>query len=199
MLSQPDITSLLLDWGEGDGAALDKLTPLVYQELNRIARRYMRRERPGSTLQTAALINEAYLRLIDYQRVRWQDRTHFFALAAQAMRRILIERARARSREKRGGGLQRVSLDEAADLVATQADDLMALDDALSRLEEIAPRKARIVELRYFGGLTIDEAAQVVRVSTPTVEREWRAAKAWLHKTISEEIRGDLRARPQGR
>lgn len=151
----------------------------------------MRRERPGNTLQSSALINEAYIRLVDYRKMQWQDRAHFFAVAAQAMRRILVERARSRRRDKRGGAAQKVSLDEAADLSAERAADLIALDDAMTQLSAIAPRKVEIVELRYFGGLNIDEAAQVLGVSSPTVQREWRAAKAWLYRTISEGIRDE--------
>jgi len=184
--SQNDITGLLLDWGSGDKAALDKLIPLVYKELRQLAHQYMRRERAGNTLQTSALINEAYIRLVDYKRMRLQDRAHFLAIAAQAMRRILVERARSRSRHKRGGGVQQVSLDEAANLVANRADGIIALDQALTELFAIAPRKGQVVELRYFGGLNIDETAEVLGVSSPTVQREWRAAKAWLYKAITE-------------
>lgn len=185
-LSQNDITGLLLDWGCGDKAALDKLIPLVYKELRRLAHQYMRRERAGHTLQTSALINEAYIRLVDYNRMRWQDRAHFYAVAAQAMRRILVERARSRSRHKRGGGAQQVSLDEAADVVADRAYGIIALDQALTELFAISPRKGQVVELRYFGGLNIDETAEVLGISSPTVQREWRAAKAFLYKAISE-------------
>jgi RNA polymerase sigma factor (TIGR02999 family) len=191
-LSQNDITGLLLDWGSGDRAALDKLIPLVYKELRRMAHQCMRRERAGNTLQTSALINEAYIRLVDYNRMRWQDRAHFYAVAAQAMRRILVERARSRSRHKRGGGAQQVSLDEAADVVADvvadRASGIIALDQALTDLFAISPRKGQVVELRYFGGLNIDETAEVLGISSPTVQREWRAAKAWLYKAISESI-----------
>lgn len=151
-----------------------------------MARREMRRERPGDTLQTTALINEAYLRLVDYVRVRPRDRTHFFAIAAQAMRRILIERARNRRSAKRGSGAQKVSLDEAADVSNQRAADLVALDEALTNLAAIDPRKAKIVELKYFGGLTIEETAEVLDVSTPTVERDWHMAKIWLHREISK-------------
>lgn len=185
-VSQKDITGLLLDWSSGDKAALDKLIPLVYKELHRIAHRYMRRERIGNTFQTSALINEAYIRLVDYKKMRWQDRAHFFAVSAQAMRRILVDRARSRRRDKRGGTGQRVSLDQAADLAEDRASDIVALDDALTDLSTIAPRKGQIVELRYFGGLSIDEAAEVLGVSSPTVQREWRAAKAWLYRAITE-------------
>ena len=187
-LSQKDITGLLLDWGSGDKAALDKLIPLVYQELRRIARKYMQQERAGNTLQTSALINEAYIRLVDYKRTRWQDRAHFFAVASQAMRRILVERARRRGRQKRGGATQRVSLDEAADLAAERVGAIVALDQALTDLYDIAPRKAQVVEMRYFGGLNNDEIGEVLGVSPPTVQREWRAARAWLYRAISEGI-----------
>ena len=186
--SQNDITGLLLDWGSGDKAALDKLFPLVYKELRQLAHQYMRRERAGNTLQTSALINEAYIRLVDYKRTHLQDRSHFLAIAAQAMRRILVERARTRSRYKRGGGAQQVSLDEAATLVADQASGIIALDRALTELFAISTRKGQVVELRYFGGLNIDETAEVLGISSPTVQREWRAAKAWLYKAITEGI-----------
>ena len=189
--SQKDITGLLLDWGRGDKAAFDRLIPLVYKELRRMAHQYMRRERAGNTLQTSALINEAYIRLVDYDRMRWQDRAHFFAVAAQAMRRILVERARSRSRDKRGGAAQKVSLNEAADLAVEHASDIIALDHALTELSAIAPRKGQVVELRYFGGLNIDEAAEVLGISSPTVQREWRAAKAWLYRAISEGTRDE--------
>ena len=184
--SPEEITDLLLDWGNGDKAALDRVIPLVYQELRRVARRQMRRERPSDTLQTTALINEAYLRLVDYARVRPRDRAHFFAIAAQAMRRILIERARSRRSAKRGSGAQNVSLDEAADLSNQRAADLVSLDEALTNLAAIDPRKAEIVELKYFGGLTIEETAEVLNVSTPTVERDWQMAKIWLRREISK-------------
>lgn len=191
ILPDKEITGLLLDWGNGDEAAFDQLIPLVYQELRRMAHQYMRRERPGATLQTTALINEAYLKLVDYKRMSWQDRAHFFAVAAQVMRRILVERARSRQSDKRGGAAQKVSLDEAADLAIECAPDLIALDDALTRLGVIAPRKVRIVELRYFGGLNLEETAEVLGVSSPTVQREWRAAKAWLYRAISEGIKDE--------
>jgi RNA polymerase sigma-70 factor (ECF subfamily) len=183
--SPEEITDLLLDWGNGDKAALDRVIPMVYQELRRVAHRQMRRERVGDTLQTTALINEAYLRLVDYARVRPRDRAHFFAIAAQAMRRILIERARSRCSAKRGSGAQKVPLDEAAKVSNERAADLVALDEALTNLATIDPRKAEIVELRYFGGMTIEEAAEVLGVSTPTVERDWHTAKIWLHREVS--------------
>jgi RNA polymerase sigma-70 factor (ECF subfamily) len=180
-----DITGLLVAWGGGDRAALDRLMPLVYQELRRLAHRQMRREREGDTLQTTALVNEAYLRLVDYERVKARDRAHFLAIAAQAMRRILIERARSRRSNKRGSNPQRLSLEEVADVADERAADLLALDEALQTLSNIDPRKAQLVELRYFGGLTIEEAANVLGVSTPTVERDWSTARIWLHREIS--------------
>ena len=183
--SPEEITGLLLDWGNGDRAALDRVIPVVYQELRRLAHRQVRRERAGDSMQTTALINEAYLRLVDYARVRPRDRAHFFAIAAQAMRRILIERARSRQSAKRGSGAAKLSLDEVADVSAERAADLVALDDALTQLAAIDPRKSRLVELKYFGGLTDEEAAEVLEVSTATVERDWRTAKIWLHREIS--------------
>jgi RNA polymerase sigma factor (TIGR02999 family) len=180
------VTQLLLEWGNGDKAALDKLVPVVYQELRRLARHYMRRERPGHTLQTSALVNEAYMRLVDYKHVRWESRAHFFAVAAQAMRRILVEHARKRHFAKRGGGAIRVSFDEAAMVSEKQAAELIALDDALTSLEAIDPRKSRIVELRYIGGLNIEETAEVLDISPATVQREWRSAKAWLYREIKQ-------------
>jgi RNA polymerase sigma-70 factor, ECF subfamily len=184
--SPDDITGLLVAWGGGDKAALDRLMPLVYQELRRLARWQMRREREGDTLQTTALVNEAYLRLVDYERVQARDRTHFLAIAAQAMRRILIERARSRWSDKRGSNPQKISLDEVAEVADARAAELLALDEALQALSTIDPRKAQLVELRYFGGLTIEETANVLGISTPTVERDWRTARIWLHKEISQ-------------
>ena len=161
--------------------------PLVYRELRRLAGHYMRRERPGHTLQASALVNEAYLRLVDYRRMQWQNRAHFFAVAAQAMRRVLVEHARSRQYAKRGGTAQRISLDDVAVLTDQQAAELVALDEALTSLEALDARKARIVELRYIGGLSIEEAAETLGVSTATVERDWRSAKAWLYRAISQE------------
>ena len=181
------VTQLLLRWSEGDKAALGKLMPLVYRELRRLAGHYMRRERPGHTLQASALVNEAYLRLVDYRRMQWQNRAHFFAVAAQAMRRVLVEHARSRQYAKRGGTAQRISLDDVAVLTDQQAAELVALDDALTSLEALDARKARIVELRYIGGLSIEESAETLGVSTATVERDWRSAKAWLYRAISQE------------
>ncbi|HET8781420.1 MAG TPA: sigma-70 family RNA polymerase sigma factor [Pyrinomonadaceae bacterium] len=183
--SSVNITGLLIAWGNGDKAALDRLMPLVYQELRRLARRQMRRERQGDTLQTTALVNEAYLRLVDYERVQPRDRNHFLAIAAQAMRRILIDRARVRRSEKRGSDPQKVPLEEITDLADERAADLLALDDALHALARIDFRKAQLVELRYFGGLTVHETADVLGVSSPTVERDWRMARIWLHREIS--------------
>ena len=186
-LPKNEVTQLLLRWSEGDKAALGKLMPLVYRELRRLAGHYMRRERPGHTLQASALVNEAYLRLVDYRRMQWQNRAHFFAVAAQAMGRVLVEHARSRQYAKRGGTAQRISLDDVAVLTDQQAAELVALDEALTSLEALDARKARIVELRYIGGLSIEEAAETLRVSTATVERDWRSAKAWLYRAISQE------------
>ncbi len=186
-LPKNEVTQLLLRWSEGDKAALGKLMPLVYRELRRLAGHYMRRERPGHTLQASALVNEAYLRLVDYRRMQWQNRAHFFAVAAQAMRRVLVEHARSRQYAKRGGTAQRISLDDVAVLTDQQAAELVALDDALTSLEALDARKARIVELRYIGGLSIEETAETLGVSTATVERDWRSAKAWLYRAISQE------------
>lgn len=177
------ITGLLRAWGSGDEQALAQLTPLVYQELRRIARRYMSRERPGITLQTTALVNEAYLRLIDVTGVRWQDRAHFFAISAQMMRRILVDAARARESRKRGGGAARITYDE--NLPGPQHDtNLVALDLALEELAKLDARKARVVELRFFGGLSVEETAEVLKISPQSVMRDWRLAKAWLARQI---------------
>jgi RNA polymerase sigma factor (TIGR02999 family) len=176
----------LVDWSNGDQAALDKLLPLVNAELRQLARRYMRRESPGHTLQTSALVNEAYLRLIDQKQVQWQNRAHFFGIAAQLMRRILIDHARSHHYAKRGGGAIKVSLDEAAAVTEARAAELLAVDEALEKLTAMDARKGRIVELRFFGGLTEEETAEVMDISTPTVQREWRAAKAWLRRMLTE-------------
>ena len=182
-----EVTQLLLDWTKGNQAALDKLMPLIYRELRRLAHQYLGRERAGHTLQTTDLVHEAYLRLVDQRRVRWQNRSHFFGVAAQLMRRILVDHARRRRRVKRGGGVPMVSLDEAA-VVSRQPDvDLLALDEALNRLAEIDQRKARIVELRFFGGLEVEETAIFLKISEITVMREWKMAKAWLHRELSDE------------
>lgn len=180
-----DITDLLVAWGDGDGEALEEIVPLVNAELRRLARNYMRGERPGHTLQTTALINEAYLKLIEQRRVRWQNRAHFLAIAAQQMRRILVDYARRRKYQKRGGGALQVTLGEVEGMADERAPDLVALDEALNALAEIDPRRARVVELKFFGGLTTEEAAAALGVSDTTVERDWTVAKAWLHKTVT--------------
>lgn len=184
--SKQEITGLLADWGRGDRAALDKLTPLVYSELRRIARRQMSRERDGHTLQATALVNEAFIRISGQENFSWQDRAHFYAVCAQVMRHILIDHARAQQRDKRGGGAIHVSLDEAAVLAGGQETDFLALDEALSALEAFDPQKGRIVELRYFAGLGIEETAEVLQISPTTVRREWRRAKAWLYRALAE-------------
>jgi RNA polymerase sigma factor (TIGR02999 family) len=182
-----EVTQLLVDWGNGNQAALDQLIPLVYTELRQLARRYMSRERSGHTMQTTALIHEAYLRLVDQNQVRWENRAHFLGIAARLMRQILIEHARRHTRAKRGGGAGTIALDEAAIVSQTRAAELLALDDALERLAAIDPRKSRVVELRFFGGLSVEEAAIVLNVAPNTVLRDWRLAKAWLHREISHE------------
>ena len=179
------MTRLLVAWRGGDAAALDRLLPLVYAELRRVAHRYMRDERPNHPLQTTALVHEAYLRLIDVTRVDWESRTHFFAVSAQMMRRILVEAARRRHADKRGGDASHVALDEAFVPAPERAADLLALDEALDRLAALAPRKARVVELRYFAGLSEEEAADVLEVSAETVRRDWRMAKLWLRRELS--------------
>ncbi len=179
-----EITQLLRAWGGGDLAALNQLTPLVHAELHRIAHRYMRQERPGNTLQTTALVNEAYLRLVDANQVRWQDRAHFFAVSAQIMRRILVDAAKARLTDKRGGRSPHVNLDEAIDAVPERSSDLVALDEALDALAELDPRKARVIELRFFGGLSVQETAEVLKISAQSVMRDWKLAKAWLMREI---------------
>lgn len=179
------VTQLLLRWRAGDSHALDELMPLVYGELRRLAAHYMRGERAGHTLQTSALVNEAYLRLAGLEEVRWQDRAHFFAVAAQAMRRVLVDHARRRGNLKRGGEAHKVALDEALTVSSERAAEVVALDEALSRLAEVAPRKSRLVELRFFGGLSVEETAEVLQVSPGTVMRDWTFARAWLLKEIS--------------
>ncbi|MBV8906631.1 MAG: sigma-70 family RNA polymerase sigma factor [Acidobacteriia bacterium] len=179
-----DISVLLRAWSDGDSSALDKLTPIVYQELHRLARRYMRRERSGHSLQTTALVNEAYMRLVDYKGMKWQNRAHFFAVSAQLMRRILVEHARRRNL-KRGGQAPRVSLEEAAFVGGEPDADLVALDDAMNSLARIDPRKVQVVEMRFFGGLSVEETAEVLKVSTVTVKRDWRAARAWLYRELT--------------
>lgn len=182
----PDVvTQLLVKWSKGDKAALDELMPLIHSELRRMARRYMARERPGHTLQTTALINEAYLRLVDQQAVEWQDRAHFFALAAQIMRHILVDYARKHQSERRGGGAEKIALDDVAVANQERASELVALDEALDALAALDPRQSQVVELRFFGGLTVEETAEVLRVAPVTVMREWRTAKAWLRGKCS--------------
>ena len=178
--SPQEMSQLLAAWSDGDREALDRLLPLVERELHRLAHQYMGRERPDHTLQTTALVNEAYMRLVDQTRVRWQNRAHFFAIAAQTMRRILIDHARRRRYDKRGGGARLLPLDEAAHITDERAAELVALDDALGLLQEVDERKARVVELRYFGGLTVEETAEVLKLSPDTIGREWRRARAFL-------------------
>jgi len=180
-----EVTQLLIEWGNGDQAALDKLMPLVHGELRQMARRYMSRQNPGHTLQTTALINEAYLRMVGGQEKHFQNRAHFFGVAAQAMRHILVDYARSKNYAKRGGNAPKVSLDEALTVSEERAAELVALDDALQELANVDPRKCRVVELRYFGGLSVEETAEVLKVSTITVMRDWSMAKAWLHRELS--------------
>src|SRR5215510_7095547 len=183
--SSQEITQLLLAWSDGDQAALEKLTPLVYAELRRLAKGYMFGERPGHTLQTTALINEAYLRLIDWKNVRWQNRAHFFGVSAQLMRRILVDFARSRHYAKRGGQVHPVSLEEAAVVSQERDADLVALDDALNTLAAIDPPQSQVVELRFFGGLSVEETAEVLKISPRTVMREWSLARAWLYRELN--------------
>jgi RNA polymerase sigma factor (TIGR02999 family) len=185
MPSSPRVSQLLSDWRNGDQQALGKLMPLVYDELRRIASGYMKRERAGHTLQTTAIVNEAYLRLVDQKTVQWQDRTHFFAVAASVMRHLLVDHARARGRVRRGAGAQRVSLDEAAIVSEQKGEDMLALDGALTKLAEIDPRKVKIVELRYFSGLSAKDTAHALGISEITVKREWLKAKAWLYRELT--------------
>ena len=184
------LTHLLIAWSEGDQKALDELFPLVYDELRQMARRQMRRERRGHTLRTTALVNDAYLRLVDQREVRWQNRAHFFAIAAQMMRRILVDHARAKRYEKRGGGAAHVPLEEAAVLAHGKEAEIIALDEALAALGEIDPRRARVVELRYFGGLSNEEIGEVLKVSPNTVTRDWNMARAWLYQELSRAADG---------
>jgi RNA polymerase sigma factor (TIGR02999 family) len=178
-------TELLVAWGRGEPHAFEQLVPLVHEELRRLARQYMVRERPGHTLQATALVNEAYMRLIDLKRIRWQDRAHFFAMSARVMRRILVDLARTRRSEKRGGRAPRVSLDEALVVSKESTQDLLTLDDALQALAAVHPRKSQVVELRFFGGLSLEETAEALQVSVDTVKRDWRYAKLWLLKELS--------------
>ena len=182
---QHQITQLLAEWSDGNQAALDELYPLVYEELHRLARRYMSRERKGHTLQTTALINEAYVRLVDQRNVHWANRSHFFAISAQIMRRILIDHARRHAYAKRGGGAQQVSLEEVAMVAREAGSDLIKLDEALKILAKMDPRRCHVVELRYFGGLSNEEIAGVLKVSENTVTRDWNLARAWLYQQLT--------------
>jgi RNA polymerase sigma-70 factor, ECF subfamily len=182
-----DVTRLLVAWRNGDRGALDALTPLVYTELRRLARRHMARERrPDHTLQTTALVNEAFIRLIDLKRIAWQDRAHFFAMSARLMRRILVDHARSRGYLKRGGGARKVLLEDLEGPAAQRPVDVIALDDALEALSAIEPRKSQVVELRFFGGLTVEETAAVLDVSADTVKRDWRLARVWLRRELKD-------------
>lgn len=181
-----EVTRLLKDWGNGDSTALDQLMPIVYDELRAIAARYLRRERQDHTLQPTALVNEAYLRLIDQKQVEWQNRAHFMGVAAKMMRWILVDHARTHNRVKRGSGAQRVSLDEAVAVAEERTADLIELDRALDELEAFDERKCRVVEMRYFGGLSVEETAEVLNVSLITVARDWKLAKAWLYTRIED-------------
>ena len=182
-LDPNDISKLLHAWSDGDQSALNGLTPIVYNELRRLAHRYMERERPDHTLQTTALVNEAYMRLVDYKRMQWQDRAHFFAVSAQVMRRILVDHARSHN-VKRGAGVPHVALDEVAVLSGDRTGDLVALDDAMNTLARLDPRKVRIIEMRFFGGLSVEETAEVLKVSPATVRRDWSIAKFWLYREL---------------
>jgi RNA polymerase sigma-70 factor (ECF subfamily) len=179
-----DVSELLRAWSEGDQKALERLTPIVYGELHRLARRYMKRERPGHSLQTTALVNEAYMRLVDYKRMQWQNRAHFFAVSGQLMRRILVEHAR-RHNVKRGEGVPHVPLEEASMVGSGRARDLVMLDEAMNALARLDPRKVHVVEMRFFGGLSVEETAEVLKVSPVTVMRDWSTAKAWLYREIT--------------
>lgn len=187
MASDPDnVNRLLLEWSGGNQQALEEMLPLIYDELRHLAHHFLYRERPGHTLQTTALVHEAYLKLIDQTDARWQNRAHFFAIAAQAMRRILIDSARKHVAEKRGGGGEKLSLAEVASISLEPNNNLLALDEALNGLAEIDPQQSRIIELRYFGGLTIEETAEVMKLSPATIKREWAMARAWLHQALTE-------------
>jgi RNA polymerase sigma factor (TIGR02999 family) len=183
--SEQDVTQLLIQWSKGDSAALDALVPLVYDELRRLAQLYLNREKPGHTLSSTALVHEAYLRMVKQKEASWQNRAHFFAVAARMMRRILVDHARKHHYAKRGGGALTLSLDEAIAPAPEREIDLVALDDALETLAKLDERQSRMVELRFFGGLSIEETSEVLGVSTPTVKREWASARAWLYREIS--------------
>ena len=186
MPSSHQITQLLIAWGNGDQAALEELTPLVYKELRRLAKRYMAREREGHTLQTSALVNEAFIHLIDWKNVQWRNRAHFFAVSAQLMRRILVDFARSRSYSKRGGAARMVSLNETALVSQDRREDLVLLDDALNALAALDERQSRVVELRFFGGLSLEEIAEALNVSVGTVRRDWSLARAWLYRELGK-------------
>src|SRR5579863_1659460 len=179
-----DVTQLLRAWRHGDKSALDTLTPIVYEDLRRLARRHLLAERAGHTLQTTALVNEAYMRLVDYRQMQWQDRAHFLAVSAQLMRRILVEHARRRN-QKRGAGMRHVSLERAPEVGFTRPQDVIALDEALNELARMDDRKAKVVELRYFGGLSVAETAEALSISVPTVMRDWSTARAWLYRELT--------------
>ena len=189
--SPQQVTQLLLAWSQGEDEALQELIPVVQQELHRLAHRYMLGERPGRTLQTTALVNEAYLRLLGSRKVNWQNRAHFFAISAQLMRRILVDAARERISKKRGGGAPKIVFDEALMGPGERGQDLVALDDAVTTLSGVDPRKSKVVELRYFGGLSVEETAEVLKVSSDTVLRDWRMAKAWLAREMGRAAAND--------
>lgn len=189
--SPNEITRLLIDWSNGNDQALDKLLPLVYDELHQMAGRYMSRQNPGHTLQTTALINEAFLKLVGHEDKQWQNRSHFFGVAAQAMRHILVDYARSKRYAKRGGSAVTVPLDDALSISAERAGELIALDEALNQLAKIDPRKCKVVELRYFGGLSVEETAEVLKVAKITVMRDWSMAKSWLHNQLNKESEDD--------
>jgi len=184
--SPPDVTNLLIAWGRGDQQAFDRLMPAVQHELHRIARHYMAAERPGHDLQATALINEAYLRLVDWRNIQWADRAHFFGMAANMMRRVLVDHARRRDRVKRGGAAIQVSLSEAVHVASPARADVLALDEALQRLEKLDSRKSRLVELRFFGGLSMEETAEALNVSVATARRDWTLARAWLSRELKQ-------------
>jgi RNA polymerase sigma factor (TIGR02999 family) len=190
--ANPDVTQLLKAWGDGDDAALAQLTPLVYDELHRMAQRCMAREQPGHTLQTSALVNEAYLRLVDVQKVSWQNRAHFFAISARMMRRILTDFARSRHYLKRGGDVRHVTFDEALVVSDQPQTDIVAIDQVLSRLALLDGRKAQVVELRFFGGLSVEETAEVMKISPETVMRDWKFARIWLRRALSGDSSNEL-------
>ena len=186
MSAERNPTELLRAWSDGDAAALEQLVPLVHDELRRLAQRYMNRERGSHTLQPTALVNELYLKLIDVRAIRWQSRAHFFAMAARFMRRILVDMARARNNQKRGGGVPKESIDDAVLSAPSVSLDLVALDEAMQKLERVHPRRCQVVELRFFGGLTIEEAAVALDVSPDSIKRDWRVAKLWLRRELSQ-------------